>query len=121
MPKLNSKTHGIIDYVVVIFLWLAPTLFNLPLLTSGFTYVLGLIHMTLTLTTEFELGLIRRIPLKVHGLIELIVSLVLVPVAFLLNSLEGERSKHFYLFFALAVFLTWMLTDYHSYKEDTKM
>lgn len=118
MLKLNSKTHGIIDYVVVIFLVIAPVLFNLPMLTSGFTYALAFIHLVLTVSTEFELGLVRRIPMKIHGLIELIVSLALVPVAFLLNSLEGERSKNFYLLFAFAVFLTWVLTDYHSYKQE---
>jgi hypothetical protein len=116
MLKLNSKTHGIIDYVVVIFLWLSPALFDLPVVTSVVTYVLGVVHLILTVTTEFEMGLIRRIPMKVHGLIELIVSFLLVPIAFLLNSVDGEQSKRFYLCFALVVFVTWMLTDYHSYE-----
>ncbi len=117
MLKLNSKIHGVIDYVVVIFLWLSPTLFGLPKATSLFNYVLGGIHFLLTLTTNFELGLIKRIPLKIHGLIELIVSLVLVVVALFLGSLEGDASKRFYLFFASAIFITWILTDYHSYQE----
>lgn len=117
MLKLNSKIHGIIDYGVVIFLWLSPTLFGLLKFTSIFTYILGGIHLLLTITTDFELGVIKRIPLNLHGLIELIVSLALVGAAFLLGSLEGDTSKRFYLFFALAVFVTWVLTDYHSYQE----
>ncbi|HET9055459.1 MAG TPA: hypothetical protein VFN30_01300, partial [Chitinophagaceae bacterium] len=72
--KLNLKLHGIIDYLVVLFLWLSPTIFDLPQVTSIFTYALGGVHLVLTATTNFELGIIKIVPVKVHGMIELIVS-----------------------------------------------
>ena len=112
--KINSKIHGIIDYLVVIFLWSAPSLFNLPETTSMFTYILGGIHLVLTVLTKFELGLIKVIPFKIHGWIELIVSIALVAVAFLLGNMEGEIARNFYLGFAVAVFLTWLITDYKT-------
>jgi hypothetical protein len=118
MLKLNSTIHGLIDYLVVVFLWLSPMLFELPPVTSVFTYILGGIHFLLTISTEFELGIIKRIPLKIHGLIELIVSFTLAGAAFYLASIEGDTPKNFYLLFALTVFVIWMLTDYHSFKED---
>jgi hypothetical protein len=110
--KLNSRIHGIIDYGVVIFLWLSPTFFGLPQITALFTYILGGVHLALTILTDFEMGLLKIVPLKVHGWIELIVSIILVGVAFYLDTLEGLIAKYFYLGFALAVFVTYIFSDY---------
>lgn len=112
--KLNSKTHGMIDYGVVLFLWLSPTLFSMPSMTAKFTYLLGGIHLALTLLTNFELGVIKVIPFKIHGLIELIVSIALVGVSFYLGGIEGNIPQYFYLGFAAAVFATWAITDYKT-------
>ncbi|HXH99165.1 MAG TPA: hypothetical protein VNI52_02770 [Sphingobacteriaceae bacterium] len=112
--KLNSKIHGAIDYAVVIFLLLSPTLFGLPGTTAIFTYVLAVIHLLLTVTTNFEYGLIRIIPFSVHGIIELIVSFVLIGVAFYLGNIEGDLARNFYLSIGAAVFLTWLMTDYKT-------
>ena len=112
--KLNSRIHGIIDYVVVIFLLASPTLFALPELTTKFTYALGIIHLILTVSTNFELGFFKFIPFRIHGMIELIVSIALIGVAFYLGSCEGDLARNFYLGFGIAVFLTWLLTDYKS-------
>ncbi len=112
MKILDPKTHGIIDYLVVIFLWASPTLFGLPPTTALFTYVLGGIHLLLTVSTRFPLGFLNLIPFQLHGTIELIVSLVLVGVAFYLGGEEGALARNFYLGFAAAVFLTWLVTDY---------
>lgn len=114
MKILNARIHGIIDYLVVIFLLAAPTLFNLPATTALFTYILGGIHLTLTLLTKTDLGLIKVIPFPIHGWIELVVAIALVGVAFFLGSLEGALAQNFYLAFAGAVFLVWLLTDYKS-------
>ena len=65
--RINSKIHGIIDYVVVLFLWAAPSLFNLPEVTSTFTYVLGGVHLALTVLTRFELGLFKVIPFRIRA------------------------------------------------------
>lgn len=112
--KVNSKIHGIIDYLVVVFLWLSPGLFNLPEITSTFTYILGGVHLGLTVLTKFELGLIKIIPLKIHGLIELVVSVSLIVIALILGQQEGEIARNFYIGFAIAVFLTWLVTDYKT-------
>ena len=112
MKIINSRVHGIIAYLVVVFLLAAPGLFGLPETTALFTYVLGGIHLVLTILTKFELGLIKVIPFRIHGWIELIVAIALVGVAFYLGGLEGDLARNFYLGFAGAVFLTWALTDY---------
>ncbi len=112
--KINSKLHGIIDYLVVIFLWLSPTLFGLEPKTALFTYALGGIHLLLTIFTATSTGLIKLIPFRVHGWIELVVSIALVGAAFYLGNLEGDVSRNFYLGFAGAVFTVFLLTDYRS-------
>lgn len=112
--KINSRIHGIIDYVVVVFLWASPTMFGLPETTATITYALGAIHLVLTLLTDFEVGAIKVIPFRIHGWIELAVSLLLVGVAFYLGSLEGVVARNYYLGFATAVFLTWLITDYQN-------
>jgi len=117
--KLNSRIHGVIDYAVVLFLLVSPTLFGLSEITSTFTYALGLIHLILTMTTKFELGVFKIIPFRIHGIIELIVSLALIAAAFFLGNLEGDLSRNFYLAFAIAVFLTWLITDYKNSSENT--
>ncbi len=116
--KLNSKTHGAIDYLVVVFLLLSPTLFGLKDITAIFTYTLAAIHLLLTITTNFELGLVKIIPFKIHGVVELIVAIGLIGVAFYLGNLEGELSRNFYLSFGIAVFLTWLITDYKTSSEE---
>lgn len=114
--KLNSKVHGVIDYLVVIFLLASPTIFDLPQTTAIFTYALGGIHLLLTALTKYELGLINIIPFKIHGTIELLVSILLIAVAFYLGGVDGDVSRNFYLAFAGAVFITWLATDYKTAK-----
>lgn len=116
--KISSKIHGIIDYVVVLFLLASPSLFGLPEFTACCTYILAGIHLTLTVLTDFEVGLFKVIPLKVHGMIELIVSLALVGFAFYVGGREGDLARNFYLGFGVAVFLTWLISDYKA-SENT--
>ncbi len=116
--KINSRIHGSIDYGVVAFLLISPMYFGLPDITAKFTYALGIIHLLLTVATNFEMGIFKIIPFKIHGTIELIVSLALIGAAFYLGNLEGNLSKYFYLSFAIAVFLTWLITDYKSYPKN---
>lgn len=112
--KLPAKAHGILDYLVVVFLLVSPTIFNLPRTTALFTYVLGFVHLSLTVFTDFPLGVVKVIPLKVHGMIELIVSIMLIIAAFVLAGIDGAIAQLFYLVFAAVVFLTWLMTDYRS-------
>jgi len=118
--KLNSKIHGTIDYLIIIFLFLSPSIFSLPYTTSVFTYGLGVIHLGMSICTNYEYSLTRFIPMKIHGTIELIVALVLVGVAFYLGSIDGEFSKEFYLGLAIALFLFWLISDYTNKPEGTQ-
>jgi len=118
MKVLNSKIHGIVDYLFVLFLFASPTIFGLEEKAELFTYLLGAIHLFVTISTNFEYGIIRIIKFKHHGWIELIVSFALVGVALYLGEVENELSRNFYFALAILVFLTWLLTDYKSETEN---
>lgn len=115
---LNSKIHGIVDYLFVLFLFASPSIFGLQERASLFTYILGVIHLVVTVSTNFEYGIIRIILFKHHGWIELIVSFALVGVAIYLGEVENELSRNFYFALAILVFLTWLLSDYKSETEN---
>lgn len=117
MRFINSKVHGFLDYVVVFFLLASPYFFELPATTSIFTYILAGIHFVLTILTNFELGLFKLIPFELHGIIEVVVSLILVITAFLLGMVDNSLARNFYLVMALVVFLTWKFTDYNSVRK----
>jgi len=112
MKILTPKIHGIIDYVVVIFLWASPTLFGLSDFVSMITYGLGGVHLALTLLTDFQYGVLKVIPFSIHGWIELIVSAVLVASPWVLGFSSNPIDKFFYIGFGIAVFATWFVTDY---------
>lgn len=118
--KINSRVHGIIDYLMVIFLWLSPSIFSLPGKTTVFIYGLGMVHLVLSMLTHYEYGLVRFILLRIHGYTELIISLLLVPIAFYLGNIEGEFTRNFLLIFAVSVFVFWILSDYTDKPAGTR-
>jgi len=112
MKLLSPKLHGILDYVTVVFLALSPSLFNMQSLAGNFTYMLAFIHLILTLITNFEMGVFRVVPLYIHGIIELCVSILLVAISFLFFIYHDNTSFYYYLIFALVLFLVWCVSEY---------
>jgi hypothetical protein len=112
MKILNANSHGIIDYAVVLFLWLSPSIFELSNYVSMLTYGLGCVHLALTAFTNFKYGLVKLIPFRSHGWIELVVSIVLIGSPWILGFSEVSVDRIFYVGFGAAVFVTWLFTDY---------
>jgi len=113
MKIISPKPHGIIDYAVVLFLLSSPLLFGMGGLLAIFTYALGAVHLLLTLLTDFSVGVIKLIPLPIHGLIELAVGAALIVVAFTLFK-HDVLGNTFYTAFGAAVILVFLLTDYRG-------
>jgi len=116
MKFISPKIHGIIDYLVVVFLLASPTLFGFTGLLSCFTYALGGVHLALTLLTDFSGGLFKIIPLPIHGLIELVVGIALIVIAYTLFK-DIAAGKLFYTVFGAAVLLVFVVTDYKGVKS----
>lgn len=112
MRILSATTHGIIDYLFVILLALSPTIFHMEGNLSTFTYALAGVHLLLTILTDFKPGLIKLIPFRVHGLIEIIVALALAGVAFYFYEQGSTLGFYYYMAIAAVILLVFSLTNF---------
>jgi hypothetical protein len=115
MKKFNSKTHSAIDYLMVIFLSLLPTLLGLPCPISTFTYVLGAVHLALTVLTDFRYGLIKIIPFRLHGWVEFVVAVALIASPLALQPYTPSTyliDRYFFSGVGVVVLVTWLATNY---------
>jgi uncharacterized membrane protein len=106
--------HGVLDYVVVIFLLTSPMLFQMEGFLSNFTYALAAVHFSLTIFTKFEVGIIRIIPFAIHGMIEFFVAIALALVSFWFNKNGNILGYYFYLLFSIGIMLLFILTDFRK-------
>ncbi|MEO5510139.1 MAG: hypothetical protein ABIV28_06730, partial [Longimicrobiales bacterium] len=84
MKVLAAGMHGGLDYATVILFAAAPAILGLTGLAATLSYALAAVHLLLTLATHFPLGAIKVVPFRAHGMIELVVSIALVALGFIL-------------------------------------
>lgn len=113
MKFIPEKIHGIIDYFVVLFLIAAPVFFGFDSFTAIFTYALAIVHLILTLLTDFDSGVFKVVSFPLHGIIELIVGIALIILAFTLFG-GSSVGKLFYIGVGAAILVTWLFTDYNG-------
>lgn len=118
--KIKSRIHGALDYATVLFLLLSPYLIGMPPLASKVAYGLGIFQLLLTLATDYEAGMVRLIPFRVHGIIELIAAIALVGIAIYLGNIEGLNPRIYYICLAVVYFATWLATDFRSESHPHK-
>ncbi len=112
MKIISAKVHGCLDYAVVAGFLAAPSLFDITGLPAVIAYVLAAVHLALTLFTNFPLGAVKVIPLKIHGFVELAVGPSLIILPFLLGFTEQTSAAAFYGISGILIFAVWMFTDY---------
>ena len=115
---LTHRNHAILDYVTVGAFGLAPLV--LPLGPAGTALSLGLagVHLALTLTTAFPGGVIRLVPLRWHGAIELVVAFALALVPSALGRVFTETDLWFLRAAAVTILVVWALGDYQDRSGD---
>ena len=111
MRFISPKVHGLIDLLVVAFLFSSPTIFGLTGAVATFTYILGIVHLLLTLLTAYNVGVVKVIPFGVHGVVEFVVGIVLIALAYTLFNNDAQ-GKLFYIVFGTVLLATWLVTDY---------
>jgi hypothetical protein len=117
MKILNAKVHGALDYLVVLIFLGAPTLLHLSAVPAAISYSLAGIHLLLTLLTDFPMGLLKVVPLKWHGIIELIVGPALIALPFVLGFGSEPAAQYFYVVNGAVILAVWFLTDYGRAKK----
>ena len=112
MGILPPTVHRLLDYVAVIIFALAPTLFNLKWNTRMLAYALAVIHLLVTLATQFPGAPRRPLPYSAHGIIELLVGLALVCVPLIRHWTFGAGK--FYPAMGVVILIIWAITRYRD-------
>ncbi|RFZ92385.1 hypothetical protein D0C36_13220 [Mucilaginibacter conchicola] len=119
MKLISPKLHGIIDYMLVIFLFLSPVVFSMTSETSSQVYTIAVVQMLLTIITNYSYGMFRAIPLKLHGVIELALSVGMVVAAFTVLQYD-ERAKGYYTGLGIFWFIIVVFSDYNKDRDGIK-
>jgi hypothetical protein len=96
---LSPRIHATVDYLSVLLLVLAPTLFGLNDIATRGAYALAAIHLVMTLLTDFPGGVMKLLPLRVHGMVEIVVGVLLVLAPLVIPA-------------ATVLVVVWGITDY---------
>lgn len=79
MNFISTKVHGVQDYLIGIFLIISPWVLDFTVggVAQWLPVFIGFLILALSVFTQYELGLIRLIRMKVHLTTDLIVGAVL--------------------------------------------
>ena len=96
MKLLDTKTHGYIDYFMSIFLILVPFIFHFEKegIESIVFYALGAGAFVYSILTNYELGLIKIIPMKMHLFLDVLSGIFLAASSWLLNFSDKVYLPH---------------------------
>jgi uncharacterized membrane protein YhaH (DUF805 family) len=117
MNKLPPSFHGILDYIMVIYFLLAPSLFTLTPTVAIISYLLGVVHLMLTLFTNFSLGIKKIIPFRIHGFIELVVAVILIVMPALMGESVTFYDSLFFIITGAVILIIWILSRYKQTPE----
>ena len=114
MKVISPRIHGYFDFLTVFIFLLAPTLLGLGQLSATLAYSLAVVHLIVTLASDFPFGVVKLIPFTVHGWIERMVGPLLVAMPFILNFSDEEVARNFYIAIGIVIIVIGMLTDYRA-------
>lgn len=117
MKLITPRAHGYLDYLTVVVFLAAPSLLGFDGLPARLAWTLAAVHLTMTLATNFPLGLFRRLPFSIHGWIERIVGPTLLVVAFLPGFYSVGPAFLFFAAMGLVIVAVGWLTDYADAPE----
>lgn len=115
MKIISPKIHMVLDYLMAIFLVIAPQFINFSEKAATFSMVLGGIHFLLTILTKFKGGIVKLVPFRIHGVIEFLVTVALAVLSFTI--FRNSMTDHFFFAcLALVILIVFLLTDYKAEK-----
>ena len=108
---ISSRTHGYLDFLTVALFLLAPTLLSLSQVPAMFAYALAVVHLIVTLTSDFPFGIFKLIPFTVHGWIERLVGPSLIALPFIFGFANEDIARNFYIAMGIVIIVIGFLTD----------
>jgi hypothetical protein len=119
MKLISPKLHGIIDYILIIFLYASPTFFAMQKDVATYVYLLATAQLILTIITDYSFGMFRMVPLNIHRLIELVISLGMIVAAFTLFQYD-ERTKPYFAGLGIFWLIVVIFTDYSKRRDGVR-
>lgn len=117
MRILSARVHGVLDLVTVAVLLLGPIVIGLGGAPAAIAWTLAAVHLLMTLFTRFPMGVWKRIPFYVHGIVELVVGIGLLLLPTFAGYGPGSPAKRFYIAMGAVVLVVWALTAYRGPEE----
>ena len=114
MKVISPRIHGYLDFLTVVIFLLAPTLLGLSQLSAILAYGLAVVHLIVTLASDFPFGLVKLIPFTIHGWIERMVGPLLIAVPFIFNFSDEDLARNFYIAMGIIIIIVGVLTDYQA-------
>jgi hypothetical protein len=90
----------------------SPTVIGLTGAAAAVAYALAVIHLSMTLITDFPLGAARLLPFPLHGWVERVVGPVLIVLPFAIGF--DASARVFYVAMGIVIILVGMLSDYRG-------
>lgn len=124
MKIINSKMHGIIDYISVFMLSVSPFLFNYEddSIHCRLLMVTGLLLLLTSLLTDFEFFLVKIFSFKTHLIIDFLLGVFLATSPFFFDLKEHSIMPHIFLGIIIISlsFFTKSITENIKNEEDTQ-
>jgi hypothetical protein len=114
MKFLDNKAHGALDYITVVSFALIPSIFGLTGIPACLSYALAAIHLLMTALTDFDLGIVKKIPVKFHKLVEMAVGPILIVAPWLLGFSEDAKARVIFIVAGLVILLVGQVSRYRQ-------
>ncbi len=112
MKILSPTAHGILDYGVILLLFILPGLLNFPQNAALASYIIGAGYLVMVLVTAYPLGLIKALPFTVHGGVELVLAPIFILMPWLAGFSSHAPALWFFIIAGVALFFVYLTTDY---------
>ena len=120
MRFIPTRFHGILDYIVGLVLIMAPWIFDFSD-NSAATWtivIVGIVVLVQTIFTDFEVGLIRKIPMPTHLMMDFGIGVILALSPWLFGFADQVYLPHLIAgIFSIMASLTTHRSPSRSYKE----
>jgi len=121
MRFIPTRFHGILDYIVGLVLIIAPWIFDFSdnSYATWTIVIAGIITLVQALFTKFEVGMVKRIPMPTHLMLDFGMGVILALSPWMFNFDERVYVPHLIagVFFIVASLTTHRVPSY-SYKTN---
>ena len=115
MKIIPSFVHGILDYIVGLALLAAPNIFGFadgPDSAVWIPRILGIMILLQAIATDYELGVLRKLPFRMHLMTDYVVALFLAASPWLFGFNKQANNVWMpHLIVGLFIFVSTLMTD----------